>query len=73
MWRQEVFPRLEKLGCAVIFSRTLKTWGISEAKIDQLVGNYMTLANPTLALYAKGDGIHLRITAKSENRDEALN
>jgi nicotinamide-nucleotide amidase len=72
MWRQEVFPRLEKLGCAVIVSRTLKAWGISEAKIDQLVGQYMSLPNPTLALYAKSDGIHLRITAKAEKKAEAL-
>jgi nicotinamide-nucleotide amidase len=72
MWRQEVFTRLEKRGRAVIVSRTLKTWGISEAKIDQLVGRYMSLPNPTLALYAKADGIQLRITAKSENRAEAL-
>jgi nicotinamide-nucleotide amidase len=68
MWRQEVFPRLKKRGGAVIVSRTLKTWGISEAKIDQMVGRYMSLPNPTLALYAKSDGIHLRITAKAENK-----
>ncbi len=72
MWRQEVFTRLEKRGGAVIFSRTLKTWGISEAKVDQLVGHYMSLPNPTLALYAKADGIQLRITAKAENQSEAL-
>jgi len=72
MWRKEIFPRLEKLGCAVIVSRTLKSWGISEAKIDQLVGRYMSLPNPTVALYAKADGIHLRITAKAENKAEAL-
>jgi nicotinamide-nucleotide amidase len=68
MWRQEVFPRLAKSGGAVIVSRTLKTWGISEAKIDQLVGRYMSLPNPTLALYAKSDGIHLRITAKADDK-----
>jgi nicotinamide-nucleotide amidase len=72
MWRQEVFTRLDKRRGAVIVSRTLKTWGISEAKVDQLVGRYMSLPNPTLALYAKADGIQLRITAKSENRAEAL-
>lgn len=71
MWRQEVYPRLEKRGRAVIISRTLKTWGISEAKIDQLVGRYMSLPNPTLALYAKADGIHLRITAKADDKTAA--
>jgi nicotinamide-nucleotide amidase len=72
MWQKEILPRLGEKGSGVILSRTLKTWGLSEAKIDQLVGPYMSSANPTLALYAKTDGIHLRITAKSNNRQEAL-
>jgi nicotinamide-nucleotide amidase len=71
MWKKEVFPKLEKKGGAVILSRNLKTWGVSEAKIDQLVAPFMKLANPTLALYAKPDGIRLRITAKSATAAEA--
>jgi nicotinamide-nucleotide amidase len=71
MWQHQVYPRLEKRGEAVIVSRTLKTWGISEAKVDQMVGQYMSLSDPTLALYAKADGIHLRITAKADNKTEA--
>jgi nicotinamide-nucleotide amidase len=71
MWQKEILPRLEKKGSGIILSRTLKTWGLSEAKIDQLVGPYMSLANPTLALYAKADGIQLRITAKSNTREGA--
>jgi nicotinamide-nucleotide amidase len=72
MWQREIFPKLEKMAGAIIFSRTLKTWGLSEAKIDQLVGPFMSQANPTLALYAKPDGIQLRITAKSDTKTEAL-
>ena len=71
MWQKEIYPRLEKKGCAVIISRTLKTWGLSEAKIDQMVGRFMCLPNPTLALYAKPDGIQLRITAKAEDKETA--
>jgi nicotinamide-nucleotide amidase len=71
MWKSAVFPHLELKGKAVILSRTLKTWGLSEALIDQMVGPFMSLPNPTLALYAKSDGIQLRITAKSDNRDHA--
>jgi nicotinamide-nucleotide amidase len=71
MWKTQVFPRLESLAKAVILSRTLKTWGISEAKIDQMVGQYMSLPNPTLALYAKPDGIQLRITAKADKQQAA--
>jgi nicotinamide-nucleotide amidase len=68
MWQAEVYPRLEKLTAAMIVSRTLKTWGLSEALIDQLVGPFMSQPNPTLALYAKADGIQLRITAKASDR-----
>ena len=71
MWQKEVFPRLESRTASIIVSRTLKTWGISEAKIDQMVGQYMSLSNPTLALYAKPDGIQLRITAKAGSRQAA--
>jgi nicotinamide-nucleotide amidase len=33
----------------------------------------MSLPNPTLALYAKPDGIQMRITAKTTDRENALN
>jgi nicotinamide-nucleotide amidase len=72
MWQKEINPRLERKGGAVIVSRILKTWGLSESRIDQLVGQFMSLPNPTLALYAKPDGIQLRITAKSTNREDAV-
>jgi nicotinamide-nucleotide amidase len=72
MWRKEVFPRLEKKAGAVILSRNLKTWGISEAKVDQMVTAFLKLPNPTLAIYAKPDGIRLRITAKAAASAEAL-
>jgi len=71
MWQREIYPRLENKGGAVILSRTLKTWGLSEARIDELVGRYMSLPSPTLALYAKADGIHMRITAKASHKNYA--
>jgi nicotinamide-nucleotide amidase len=72
MWKTAIFPRLERRGGAVILSRTLKTWGLSEAMIDQMVAPFMALPNPTLALYAKSDGIQMRITAKADSREQAL-
>jgi nicotinamide-nucleotide amidase len=72
MWKSAIFYRLEQRGGAVILSRTLKTWGLSEALIDQMVAPFMSMANPTLALYAKSDGIQMRITAKTDTREQAL-
>jgi nicotinamide-nucleotide amidase len=64
MWQLQVLPRLKSSSGAVILSRTLKSWGLTEARVDQLVSPYLSASNPTLALYARQDGINLRITAK---------
>jgi nicotinamide-nucleotide amidase len=71
MWQKQVLPRLKARSGAIILSRTLKSWGLSEAKVDQLVSPYMSLSNPTLALYARQDGINLRITAKAATQADA--
>jgi nicotinamide-nucleotide amidase len=72
MWEQKVRPELqEKFTEGTILSRTLKTWGHSEAKINELVSLLLSSSNPTLAIYAKPEGIQLRITAKAVTRDVA--
>jgi nicotinamide-nucleotide amidase len=71
MWQVQVLPRLESRSGAIILSRTLKSWGLSEAKVDQLVSPYLPASNPTLALYARPDGISLRITAKAKTQAAA--
>lgn len=72
MWETEIKPKLkQKLGGEVIISRTIKTIGITEAKVDEMVSPFLSSTNPTLALYAKPDGIQLRLTAKAPHRAEA--
>ena len=71
MWQNEVFPRLQKRTGAIILSRMVKTFGISEAKVDELLADLTSSTNPTLATYAKLDGIYLRIAAKAERPEEA--
>ena len=72
MWQKEVSPRLrQRLGREIILSRTLKTFGYSEAAVGEMVSPLLSTANPSLAVYAKPDGIHLRLTAKAETREEA--
>ena len=72
MWQREVFPRLEKKSGAIILSRTIKIWGLSEAKVDEMATPFLSATNPTVATYAKSDGIHLRITAKATERETAI-
>lgn len=70
MWTERVLPKLhQQVTGTVILSRTLKTFGAGESKVDELLAPFLPMANPTLATYAKPDGIHLRITAKGA--DEA--
>jgi nicotinamide-nucleotide amidase len=72
MWEKEVTPRLAKLATGgVIVSRTLKTVGIGEGGVDEMVSPLLRSTNPSVAVYAKADGVHLRITAKAASRDEA--
>ena len=72
MWTEHVFPRLQQeMGAVVIVSRTLKTFGLGESKVDELLPHLLTASNPSLGIYAKSDGIHLRITAKAGDTDEA--
>ena len=66
LWNEAVAPRLqERAGDAVIVSRTLKTAGISEGTVDERVGALLKSANPTIGVYARPDGVHLRLTAKA--------
>ncbi|MFC2066933.1 CinA family nicotinamide mononucleotide deamidase-related protein [Chloroflexota bacterium] len=71
IWNNEVFPRLQRRSGAIISSRVIKTFGLAEAKIDELVAPLISSPNPTLATYAKLDGVHLRITAKASQAKEA--
>ena len=71
MWQDEVFPKLQERTGAIILSRTIKTFGLTEAKVDELITPLSSSSNPTLATYAKLDGIQLRITAKADKPEEA--
>lgn len=71
MWEHEVEPRLIDRSRGVILSRTLKTLGLGESAVESKVQDLMNGSNPTLAPYAKQDGVHLRITAKASEAAEA--
>jgi nicotinamide-nucleotide amidase len=72
MWEKEVMPRLqERLQKEVILFRTLKSFGFSEAEVDEMASPLFSLANPEIGIYAKPDGIHLRLIARAQKREEA--
>jgi nicotinamide-nucleotide amidase len=72
MWTREMMPRLQNMfSNAVIISKTLKTFGLTEADVDERASPFLSFTNPTLATYAKNDGIYLRITAKAKTKEKA--
>ena len=68
MWTEEVVPRLSRIaGGGVILSRTLKTIGIGESWVEEELKELIPSTNPTVATYAKQDGVHVRVTAKADD------
>jgi nicotinamide-nucleotide amidase len=62
---------------AVIRSRTLRTWGLSESGIDEMLTERMAAldisGNPTIAFNASGiEGIKVRVTAKCDDEATAF-
>lgn len=71
MWQKRVQPRLQQRSIAIIVSKTFKTFGLPESTVGEMVAPLTSSANPTLGVYAKTDGIQLRLTAKAETREQA--
>src|SRR5258708_25515046 len=72
VWPKWGEPRLARLITGgVIVSRMLKLLGIGESHAEEALGELTHSTNPTLATYAKSDGIHLRLTAKAALREDA--
>jgi len=65
MWQNEVFPRLQQRTESIILIQVIKASGLSEAKVEELIAPLISSPNPTLAIYAKPEGIYLCITAKA--------
>jgi nicotinamide-nucleotide amidase len=72
MWAEQAAPRLkERSQGTVILSRTFKTIGLGEALVGEQVGSLFGQVNPYLGIYARQDGIHLRIISKAPTEQEA--
>lgn len=72
MWEEEVAPELERRHPgAVLVTRTLKTAGLGEGHVDELVSPLLKSTNPTIGVYARADGVQLRIAAKAATPEEA--
>ena len=72
MWENHVAPRLREIVTdEVTITRNIKTMGMSEGAIDEIVGEFFGHENPYLGIYSKADGIHLRIIARARQEADA--
>lgn len=71
MWEQQATPRLRARQGAVILSRTLKILGLGESTVEEMLSEQVHSTDPTVATYAKPDGVHVRLTAKKPAEHEA--
>ena len=74
MLTEQVIPLLQgRMGKAsIIKSRVIKTCGIGESRVDDLIGDlFRDSRNPSIALLAYPSEVHIRITAKAESQEAA--
>jgi nicotinamide-nucleotide amidase len=72
MWQEEVAPELERRHAGIVLlTRTIKTAGIGEGNVDEMLSPLLKTTNPSVGIYARADGIHVRIGAKAATQAEA--
>lgn len=72
MWQRQVLPQvLPGLSGQAIVSRTLKSIGIGESSVEDALEDIVARPLPITATYAKGDGVHIRVTATQGERSAA--
>ncbi len=72
MWQNQVVPRLKgKVRGQVIITRNIKTTDLAEADVAERIAQFAESENPYLGIYAKHDGIHLRIIGRGASEEEA--
>jgi nicotinamide-nucleotide amidase len=71
MWTERVLPRL-RLPAATFAATTVKTYGLGESHVAERLAGLTDRANPSVATYAKRDGVHVRVAAKAADEATAL-
>ncbi|MEH2435600.1 MAG: competence/damage-inducible protein A [Nostoc sp.] len=73
MWEETAVPFLKSQGWGqeIIYSRSLKFWGIGESALAEKVSFYLKLPNPTVAPYAGKGEVRLRVSAKATSEAAA--
>lgn len=72
LFQEQVVPYLRALRPEYIFSRMVKICGVGESAVeDKLLDLIDQQTNPTIATYAKIGEVHVRVTARAADEEEA--
>ncbi len=72
MWETQVEPRLrERSDGSVILTRSLKTHGLGESAINELIAPLFHLPDVALGMYAQAQGVQVRLRASAATSAEA--
>ncbi len=72
MWDKEVAPELLlRNPGTILITRTIKTAGMGESTVDELITPLQESQNPSIGTYAKQDGVHVRLATKARDDRQA--
>lgn len=73
MYQKQVKPRLLSRRDGLLVSRNVHIFGIGESAVESILNPMMEAGvNPSVAPYAKEGEVRIRVTARAENRETAL-
>lgn len=71
MWKEQAVPRLaSQFGGSIYKSANLRTLGIGESAVSELLDELTRRPQPYVGTYAKDDGVHVRVTASGDSVDQ---
>lgn len=71
MFFESAVPYLRQFSDKVIISHNVRTFGIGESAMAEIVSDLLELTNPTVAPYAKDGEALLRVTAMADDETQA--
>jgi nicotinamide-nucleotide amidase len=72
MWETEVASELKARNAGgILVTRTLKTAGVGEGTVDEMMSPLLKSQNPSIGIYARADGVHVRLGAKAADEEAA--
>jgi len=72
MFSEQVEPYLKARSGFVMEEKMVRIFGIGESRVGDIICDLMENANPTVAPYAKDNEVTLRIAAKAETKEKAM-